>query len=416
MSRNNVEPRPGAVYFTLIFAIALALGGCHRNQVSRPPATPQVIVIRPQRGEAVRSITLPGDVLGYYQSALYAKLTGYLKAIYVDKGDRVKKGQILADIEVPELHQRLDRAAANLEIQRLTYNRLNQIWKEDPRLVARQDVDIAYSKFQQAQAEERELESMLSYTRIISPFDGVVTERFVDPGALIRAGGQNSVTAPMEGTANAGGTAAPVLSIADISKLRVYVYVPQDAVGYVHVGMPVQIKMRGLPGRTYGAVVKRFAHSLDLSTRTMLTEIDIENSQREIYPGMYANATLELERHPEALKLPNSAVGELPGGGRYVMVVRGDRLSQVPVKVGIDAGIYMEIISGLSGKENVVRSLSAALANDEQVKTLPDAHYRLEYSQSRHSPTTSGRKKSLESRLGRPRCAEMPAPHPCTPT
>ena len=353
------------------------LAGCRREEAHTPVAVPQVLTIRPQRGEAVRSITLPGDAVGYYQSALYAKVTGYLKDIRVDKGDPVKKGEVLADIEVPELRQRLDRARANLAIQRLTYERLNRVWKDDPRLLAREDVDLAYSKFQQAQAESNELAAMVAYTQIVAPFDGVVTERFVDPGALIKAGGQDSATAPMVGTANAGGSAAPVVSVANIAKLRVYVYVPQDVVGYVHPGMPVTVEFRELPGHTYVAAVTRFARSLDLATRTMLTEIDIDNTRREIYPGMYAHATLELERHYEAIKLPNSAVGDSVEGGHFVMVVRDGRLAQVRVTVGINTGIYMEIVSGLRGDEQVVRSLSAALMNGERVHAVLDPHYHL---------------------------------------
>ncbi|HVB82068.1 MAG TPA: efflux RND transporter periplasmic adaptor subunit [Candidatus Binataceae bacterium] len=366
-----------AFALAMLFAATAPLAGCHHDEVDAPSMAPQVVVIRPQRGAAVRAITLPGDVVGYYQSALYAKVTGYLKNILVDKGDRVKKGQVLANIEVPELRQRLDRARSNLQIQQLTYDRLERVWKGDPRLVAREDVDIAYSKFQQAQAEVNELAAMVAYTQIIAPFDGVVTQRFVDPGALIRAGGQDTTTAPMEGTASAGGSAAPVVSVADISKLRVYVYVPQDAVGYIKVGMPVLLKFRELAGRGYTARVARFAHSLDLATRTMLTEIDIDNSRGEIYPGMYANATLELERHSDALKLPNSAVGDSPDGGHFVLAAVDGRLKEIPVTVGINTGVYMEIVSGLKGNEEIVRSLTAALSNDERVRTVLDDHYHL---------------------------------------
>ena len=373
MNRSRAMTTTAAI----VLAGAALLAGCHHEDAEAPAAAPQVVVIRPQRGEAIRSITLPGDAVGYYQSALYAKVTGYLKDIQVDKGDPVKKGEVLANIEVPELRQRLDRARSNLEIQRLTYDRLDKVWKEDPRLVARQDVDMAFSKFQQAQAEYNELAAMVAYTQIVAPFDGIVTERFVDPGALIKAGGQDSATAPMEGTANAGGSAAPVVSVADISKLRVYVYVPQDAVGYVRVGMPVRLEFRELPGHTYMASVARFAHSLDFSTRTMLTEIDLDNSRREIYPGMYANATLELERHSDAIKLPDSAVADSPNGGHFVLVARGGRLEEVPVTIGINTGIYMEITSGLSGSEKVVRSLTAALSSGEQVRTVLDNHYQL---------------------------------------
>jgi len=114
-----------------------------------------------------------------------------------------------------------------------------------------------------------------------------------------------------------------------------------------------------------------------LATRTMLTEIDIDNSRGEIYPGMYANATLELKRHRDALKLPNSAVGESPDGGHFVLVARGGRLQEVPVTVGINTGVYMEIVAGLSGNEEVVRSLTAALSSGEQVRTVLDDHYQL---------------------------------------
>jgi membrane fusion protein, multidrug efflux system len=379
MRRSDTMKRADmtAAALTMLLAAAALLIGCHHEDLEAPVAVPQVVVIRPQRGEAIRSITLPGDVVGYYQSALYAKVTGYLKDILVDKGDRVTKGQVLADIEVPELRQRLDRARSNLQIQQLTYERLERVWKSDPRLVAREDVDIAYSKFQQAQAEANELAAMVAYTQIIAPFDGVVTERFVDPGALIRAGGQDTATAPMEGTANAGGSAAPVVSVAYIAKLRVYVYVPQDAVGYIRVGMPVLVEFRELPGHPYAASVARFAHSLDLATRTMLTEIDIDNNKGEIYPGMYANATLELERHRDALMLPNSAVADSPSGGHFVLAARGGRLEEIPVAVGINTGVYMEIVSGLSGNEEVVRSLTAALSSGERVRTVLDDHYHL---------------------------------------
>ena len=124
--------------------VSLVLVGCsHANGDTATDLRPTVTVIRPQRGDMVRTITLPGDLVGLYQSTLYAKVTGYLKSISVDKGDWVKKGQILAEIEVPELQQRFARAKANLEIQRLTYERLSQVWKSDSRLIARQDVDIA---------------------------------------------------------------------------------------------------------------------------------------------------------------------------------------------------------------------------------------------------------------------------------
>jgi membrane fusion protein (multidrug efflux system) len=218
--------------------IVAAVSGC-----SRAPGDAQtqsrrtVVVMRPQRGDIVHSITLPGDLVGLYQSTLYAKVTGYLKSISVDKGDWVKQGQVLAVIEVPELQERLARSRADLEVQHLTYQRLEQVWKSDPRLVARQDVDIAQGKYLEAKAGVDELEAMASYTKIVAPFAGVVTGRFVDPGALIKAGGEQTTSSPDQGSAHPSGGTSPVLSLAMIDTMRTYVYAPQDAVGSIRRGI-----------------------------------------------------------------------------------------------------------------------------------------------------------------------------------
>jgi membrane fusion protein, multidrug efflux system len=354
----------------LAFA-ASALTACRSPQAVGPPhpAPPQVTVIRPQLGGVERTITLPGDLAGYYEAALYSKVTGYLKSILVDKGDTVHAGQTLAIIEVPELEQQLAQARARLEITRLTYQRLQQVWQSDPRLVARQDVDIADGKFQEAKANVDQLRAMESYTRITAPFDGVITQRFVDPGALIRAGGQRSGTAPMEGSALTGGSGAPVVSIARLDKLRIYVYVPQAEVDFVRVGMPATLKVQGFDSTHFSGAVTRYAHSLDLASRTMLTEVDLENPQRKLFPGMYANVTLVLQRDEDALRLPNSALG----GDRSptTLVVRNGRLEEVPVTTGITDGRNIEITSGLSGRDLVVQTYSRALTPGEKVSVVP---------------------------------------------
>ena len=351
----------------LAFA-TIILAACQQTKVTDPPkpARPIVTVIRAQPGGVERTITLPGDLVGYYESALYSKVTGYLKTIFVDKGDMVRTGQVLAIIEVPELDQQLARAQADLEIQRLSYQRLQSVWQSDPRLVARQDVDIAYSKFQEAKANVDQLRAMESYTRIVAPFDGVITERFVDPGALIHAGGGQSATAPMQGPARPSGAAAPVVSVARLDKLRIYVYVPQAEVDFIRDGMIATVKVQGFGGARFTGTVTRYAHSLDLATRTMLTEVDLENPARKLFPGMYANVTLVLERDADALRLPDSAVG----GDRShtVLAVRNGRLEEVPVTTGINDGRYIEITSGLTSKDLVVQTFSTALLRGEEVK------------------------------------------------
>jgi membrane fusion protein, multidrug efflux system len=350
--------------------ILAAATGCSRAHNEAPNDSRRtVVVIRPQRGDMIRSITLPGDLVGLYQSTLYAKVTGYLKSISVDKGDWVKNGQVLAEIEVPELQQRLARARADLEVQHLTYQRLEQVWKSDPRLVARQDVDIAQGKYFEAKAQMDELEAMVSYTKIVAPFDGVITGRFVDPGALIKAGGEQATSAPDQGSAHPNGGTSPVLSLALIDTMRTYVYVPEDAVGSIRRGMPAKLTLRDLPGRSYQGSVARYSNSLDLGTRTMLTEIDLKNPRHELYPGMYANVTLELERHRDALKLPETALGDSPGG-KYVMIAQDGKLRRQDVTVGINTGNSVEIVHGLGGGETVVATLDPSIVPDQLVNIV----------------------------------------------
>ncbi|MGH7841710.1 MAG: efflux RND transporter periplasmic adaptor subunit [Candidatus Binataceae bacterium] len=352
---------------TLMALLVMSVAGCESSPAnsSDPPLLPHVVVGHPERGVVESTITLPGDLVGYYQAALYGKVTGYLKSVSVDKGDWVKAGQVLAIIEVPELQQRLDQSQASLKIARLTYQRLQSVWKSDPRLVARQDIDIAGAKYQEAKANSDELAALFNYTRIIAPFDGMITERFVDPGALIRAGGQQSASGSMPGGAGATGTASPVLSIARLDKLRIYVYVPQNEVSFIRPGLPATVTVRGFDGARFAGTVVRFAHSLELSTRTMLTEIDLANPNHTLYPGMYANVTLVLQRHPEALRVPASAIG----GDQHheVFVFQNGVLKEIPVETGISNGRYVEIRTGLTGKELIVQNFSNSLQSGEQV-------------------------------------------------
>ncbi len=347
------------------------------------PQPPTVTVVTPQRADAIATITLPGDLVGFYEAALHAKVTGYLKSISVDKGDWVKAGQVLAEIEVPELRQKLQRARASLEVQRVTYQRLKHVWDTDRRLVAREDVDVAEGKLDEAKAEVDELETMVGYTRIIAPFDGVVTGRFVDPGALIEArGGKFEPTESSSG----GGTSAPVVTVAEISKLRVYIYVPEREVSLIRRGMQATITLKEFPGRVFTGTVTRFATSLDLSTRTMLTEVDLNNPKHELYPGMYADVSLELARHRNALELPPTAVGAAPDGD-YVYVVRNDALIRAPVQLGISTGRSVEIISGVSASDEVVSNVSPALAAGESVRSVRLGSNSID--DGRHPPTVA---------------------------
>lgn len=370
-------------------AALLTMAACAKPD---DPPEPQdkvldVAVIQPVRRDAVRSISLPGDLVGYFETALYAKATGYLTSIYVDKGDWVKTGQVLADLEVPELHHNLAFTQAREEINLLTWQRLKRVRDSDPRLVAQEDVDIAYARWAEAKADVGVLQTMVDYTKIVAPYDGVITGRFVDPGALVRAGGTDygvsSTGAEISSGATEGagghlGGGGVVLTMALLDTLRIYIYVPEQEAARVYPGMPAVVKLRAFPHGPIHARITRFASALDLTTRTMLTEIDIKNPQHRYYPRMYADVTIELVRHPNAIKLPVSAVGGVsetqagsPATHAYVFVVKGTRLVKTAVSTGISDGRFIEITSGLRGDEWVVEAVDASLVDGEEVRPIP---------------------------------------------
>jgi membrane fusion protein, multidrug efflux system len=358
-----------------------ALPGCGRAPAATQTNSaqpPNISVIKPIHQEADQSITLPGDAVGFYECALHSKVTGYLQTISVDKGDWVKQGQVLATLEVPELRENLERAKATFAIEKLTYQRLKHVHDEDPKVVAEQDVDIAYSKMAQAQADLGVLDALVSYTQIIAPFEGVITGRFADPGALIRAGGGdfgvsgNGADVSSAATEGAGGhmSGGPVLTMARIDKLRVYVYVPEEEVGLIQIGTHALVTTHGAQSEPIHAQVVRFANSLDLATRTMLTEIDLDNQQHRLYPRMYTTVTLDLVRHPDAIQLPAAAVQGVGQKLGYVFVVQDDSLIKQPVSLGITDGRLVEITSGLNGNESVVATISSALNQGEKINPI----------------------------------------------
>jgi membrane fusion protein, multidrug efflux system len=363
---------------TAMAIAVLCASGCDSPSV---PLTmhqpPSVEVLRPRRGEIGKSIDLPGDVVGFYEAALHAKVTGYLKTISVDKGDSVRQGQVLAEIEVPELQSNLARSQASLEIERITYDRLRKVQQSDSRLISQQDVDMAYAKYREAQAEVATLQTMYGYTKIIAPFDGVITGRFADPGALIRSGGGDIGVDETSGLISPGATegagghreGGPILTIANLDKLRIYIYVPESSYPYIRVGTPTTIRFDEFPGRVFDGKVARYASSLDLATRTMLTEVDIDNPNRLVYPRSYAHVNIDLVHHPDALSVPVGALGGSPDSPE-VQVIRDQKVEQVPVRTGINNGNYVEITSGLSPDSLVVATYNSGFTSGEQVEAL----------------------------------------------
>lgn len=319
--------------------------------------TAVVQVMKPIRRDVVQTLRLPATVSPYYQTTLYAKVSGYLKAIYVDKGDSVKAGQILALIDDPELLERYHQAQSDYVIKKVTYERLANVRKENPDVIAKQDVDVAEANYQGAKHALDQLASMLDYTKVRAPFNGIVTARFVDPGALIQAATSSATQA------------VPLFTVMDSSKLRLYVSVPQEDAGFVRPGTPAAISIKDV-GTTLQASVTRSTQTLDPVTRTLLVEIDIPNPKLELAPGMFAEVVLELQRHPNALVVPPAALVS-EGAAKAIFVVDQGRARKAPVQTGFDDGVWVEITSGLTGGEDMVVAGKARLADGMAVKAFP---------------------------------------------
>jgi membrane fusion protein (multidrug efflux system) len=316
-------------------AVLGALCGCGPAAPEAPPkaAVPVTVqTVLPKHGEIARSITLPSfRILAYQEVTLYAKVSGYLKTLAVDKGDAVKEGQLLAEIEVPELLADEVQYKAETAVNRTNYERMAEARRRAPDIVVPQTVDDLRGQWEVAQAKLQRTQTLLGYARILAPFTGVITARLVDPGAFIPA-------------ATAGSTpqSAAMLKLMDYTRVRIQVFVPEPEVPFIKNGLPVQVTVEELPGRSFPGTVTRFAHALDETTKTMLTEIEMPNPTGELRPGAYASVRLEVERKPEALLLPAQALA-VEKAGTFVYAVADSNAKKTPVRTGFNDGVNVEV-------------------------------------------------------------------------
>ena len=326
----------------LIFSATLVLvlmSGCWRSQ----PGTAAVNVqtAQPKRGPIARKITLPAEVAPYQQATLYAKVAGYLKSISVDKGDVVKQGDLLAEIEVPELLADKAKFAAEVQVAEIDYKRVQNAQKKAPDLVVPQTVDDAKAKFDVARANQEGNDTLLSFTKITAPFSGVITKRLVDPGAFIPAA-----------TSGSAAQTAALLTVMDFDTVRVQVAIPEPEVPFIKEGLPVTVTLDELKGK-FDASVTRYSHALDDSTKTMLAEIEIANEKHELRPGMYATAVIAVEKKDNALLIPAEAL-VVEKVRNSVFTIVDKKAKKVPVKVGFTDGGSVEILEGLPPDKAVI--------------------------------------------------------------
>jgi RND family efflux transporter MFP subunit len=321
-----------------------------------------VAVARPAKGPASEDVSLPGNVQAFTDAAIFARTTGYLKARHADIGARVKAGQVLAEIDTPDLDQQLLQARAdlasaqaNVRLAQTTADRYRELIKTDS--VSRQDLDNATGNLearqaavQSADANVKRLEALQKFRTIYAPFDGVITARNIDIGALV----------------GSGGNARELFHIASMDRLRIYVNVPQVYTGAVRVGTEAAIRIQSLPGRTFTGRLVRTSQSIDTASRTLLAEIDLDNPGGAILPGSFAQVTLKLPTEATTFRLPvNTLI--FRAEGLQVAVVSNGVVSLRPITAGRDFGSSVEVVSGLTGTEAVVVNPPDSLADGQAV-------------------------------------------------
>ena len=306
------------------------------------PKPVEVKVTRPTRGEINRYVTLPGSIRADKQVVLYAKVAGYLKSLKVDKGDRIVADQSLGEIEVPELLADLAKFKAEVKVAETDFQRVSTAQKKAPDLITPQSVDEAKGRFEIARANLERTETMLRYANITAPFAGIVTARFVDPGAFI----------PSATSGSAAQTAA-ILTLADFNTVRAQVALPEVEASLTQVGQPVKLSVEGLPGKVFEAKISRLSYALDDATKTMLIEADLPNPDLALRPGMYATVKIGVAKHSDVLLIPGEAL-VMEKLNAFVFVADGGKVKKTPIKIGFNDGIKIEVMSGLTGSEAVV--------------------------------------------------------------
>jgi len=372
----------------VVLCLVIAILVVSRVRASAPLSThnrryvvPAAIAIA-KRAPIGNSFSVAGEFVPYQEIEMHAKVSGYVRKINVDIGDRVKTGQVLAVLEVPELAAELRGAGAGVrhsqqEIERAqnevarnqaqyealhaNAERLAKASAARPGLVAQQELDDAEAKDRAAQAQVESAKSTLSaarqqlemsqatnsqvsamsdYTRITAPFDGVVTWRYADTGALVQAGTSNN-------------NSAPVVKLAQVSILRLRIPVPESLAGAVRVGEPADVTVTS-SGEHFTGHVTRFTDALDRTTRTMQVEIDVPNETYKLQPGTYANVALQIQNHSDALTVPIQAVRHHDGKSSVLIVDQQNRVQTREVQTGLEDPNQVEVLSGLNEGERVI--------------------------------------------------------------
>jgi RND family efflux transporter MFP subunit len=380
-SPDGFHPRPEARRRTAIFVAAAALAafalmiysGIHSRAAAESrlkrrteeAAIPTVTVIFPREGAPTQEIVLPGNTQAFSDAPIYARTSGYLKRWYFDIGAHVQKGQLLAEIETPEVDQQLqqaradlDTAQANLNIAKITAARWQDLVSTGS--VSQQETDQAVSNLsavtaaaQSSAANVRRLEQLQAFEKVYAPFDGIITARNTDIGALIDAGAS---TQPKE-----------LFHMAAIRTLRLYVAVPEVYSRAARSDAPAALTLDEFPGQTFHGTLVRNANSIDVASRTLLVEVDVDNPAGQLLPGAYVFVHLKLPDQTRSVTIPSNTL-IFRREGLQVGLVRNGKAELIPVKIGRDYGNSVEIVSGLQPTDAVIVDPSDSLVAGMEVR------------------------------------------------
>jgi membrane fusion protein, multidrug efflux system len=333
-------------------------------------AIPTVAVTLPDAKVLNATLDLPGRLEAWQRAPIYARVSGYLKSWSADIGTRVKAGDVIAEIEAPDLDQQLLQARADLASQQASAKLSEATLTRRKSLIASNFVsmqeidertaDLSNKKaaVNSGQANVERLEALAGYKKITAPFDGVVTARDTDVGALINAG---------------GGTGPAMFVVSDISRLRVYVNVPQSYVPAIRIGAKAIISMPEYPNRTFAATVEASSQSVDVASGTTRMQLGLDNAQGELMPGGYANVQLSLQRDQVPLHIPASALIFNQSGLRVATVGPDDRVQFKTVTIARDLGRDIELASGISADDRIIVAPPDGLADGDQVRVAGKA-------------------------------------------
>jgi RND family efflux transporter MFP subunit len=328
-------------------------------------AVPTVAVFHPTAQAGAEDLVLPGTLQAYVESPIYARTNGYLRKWYHDIGTRVNKGELLADIDTPEVDQQLMQARADLvtaqaneNLSQITAARYSELLKTDG--VSKQEVDNATGDLaakraivQSSEANVRRLEETKSFQRIYAPFSGVITQRNVDIGTLINAGN--------------GGTSQQLFYLAQTDPIRVFVNVPEGYAPSIHHGLGAYLELTQFPGQKFQGQVVRTAEAIDLATRTLLTEVDVPNKSGLLLPGGYAQVHLEIKIQGQRMQVPVNALLFRSEGLRAVVIDANHRVRLQPLDVGRDYGTSLEVLNGLKADDWIVLNPPDSIESGEEV-------------------------------------------------